>query len=124
MFLLLIKEASSVRQCWTPLQLNCKKAPPEGCVGVVPPPPPPMFPPAPPLPPLPEEPTIRGFNGAGGDGGTGAGDTGGRWAGTGEGMVGLGEGGVKMAIPMLPTASLSLQPLHHNLKELPKGEFL
>ena len=46
MFLLLMMEASSAWQCWTPLQLNCKKAPPMGCVGVVPTPPPPTLPPA------------------------------------------------------------------------------
>ena len=40
MFLLLINEARLARQCWTSFQINCKKAPLEGCVGFAPLPPP------------------------------------------------------------------------------------
>ena len=37
-------------------------------------------------------------------------------------MVGLEEGGVKVAVPMLPTASPPLPPFSPSPEELPKGE--
>ena len=43
--------------------------------------------------------------------------------GTGEGVVDLEGGGVKMVIPMLPMTPLPLPPLPLCTGELPKGEF-
>ena len=67
MFLSFRKAASSVQLCWTPLQLNCRKAPPEGRVGVAPTPPTPESPPATP-PSLP----LRDLQHRGSNGGAGA----------------------------------------------------
>ena len=78
----------------------------------------PMLPPAPPLPPLPEELNVGGFNWASGNGGSGPGGTGGRYEGTGEGVVGLEEGGVKVAIPMLPTTPTTAAAIPY---PLPRG---
>ena len=118
------KQASSALQCRTQSHLNCKTALSEGWFGVSTSAPlRPVLPLAPPLPLFLRNPPQGGQQRVLGRWLL-SWDIVSRWEGTGEGVVGVIESGVRVVVPMLPTASLPLLQLRPNSTELRKQEFL